>query len=212
MPIDIKRPVFLSGENPGMTLYKSDTDYPVAIISYWHVIDSPHGIGNALVLWLDEIAVSESARTLSGIFTDNLSLARTLMQTLTRYFPEFSDVSVDALAYYEAHCEHVFNDSGQYRVTCKSGQNKIVVEWRDLLDRRSISWSGFPAGNQSFDLQNVICPCGSGTLIINDFVVNGTVKTGTRTDGHPSSTAFLAFAESWVGPINAPSDNGSEVS
>ena len=35
MSIDIKRPVFVCGENPGMTLYKPDTDQPVAIVSYW---------------------------------------------------------------------------------------------------------------------------------------------------------------------------------
>ena len=48
MSVDIKRPVFLSGENPGMTLYETNTDHPIAILSYWHVTDSPHGIGNAL--------------------------------------------------------------------------------------------------------------------------------------------------------------------
>jgi hypothetical protein len=202
MSIDIKRPVFLSGENPGMTLYEPDTDHAVAVISYWHVTDSPHGIGNALVLWLDKNDVPESTRTFSGVFTDNQSLARTLMQTLTRYFPEFKDVPVDALEYHDAHCEHVFDGSRQYRVRCISGEHEIVVEWLDPSDRKAISWPGFPAGEQSFDLQNVICPCGSGTLKIDDRVVNGKVKTGTRADGTPSSSAFLAFAESWAGPLN----------
>ena len=202
MSIDIRRPVFLSGENPGMTLYKPNTDEPLAVISYWHVTDSLYGIGNALVLWLDEKGFPESTLAFSGIFTDNQSLARTLMETLTRYFPEFESVPVDALKYHDARCEHTFDDSRQYRVNCTSGQDEIIVEWIDPLDRRAISWPGFPAGEQSFDLHNVICPCGVGTLSINGQMVDGKVKTGTRSDGYPSSSAFLAFAESWVGPLN----------
>lgn len=197
MPIDIKRPVYMCGENPGMTLYKPDTDQAVAIVSYWHVTYSPYGTGNALVMWLNESKLPEG-----GIFTDNIPLARILMDTLTQHFPEFSDVPVAELPYHDAHCGHTFNSSERYIVTCNSAKNKIFIEWADLLDRKSLSWPGFPAGSQNFDLQNVICPCGSGTISINGSILNGKVKTSTRSDGQPSSTAFLAFAESWVGPFN----------
>jgi hypothetical protein len=202
MPIDIQRPVFLSGENPGMTLYKPGTDQPVAILSYWHVTDSPHGTGNALVLWLDQAGDADFHLASSGIYTNNLSLAHTLMQTLTQHFPEFRNVPAASLPYREAHCEHVFNSDGRYIVTCHSEAKKIVVEWAKPLDRRSISWPGFPAGDQLFDLRNVLCPCGSGMLTINGMTIDGEVKTAVRTDGYPSSTAFLAFAESWIGPMN----------
>ena len=205
MPIEIKRPVYVCGENPGMTLYKPDTDQPIAIASYWHVTYSPHGVGNALVMWLDE-----STLFTSGIFTDNIPLARLLMDTLTQHFPEFSDVPVSALPYYEAACEHTFNDTDGYIVTCNSEKNKIVVKWAGLLDIKTLSWPGFPAGSKSFDLQNVICPCNSGIITINDQMMNGQVKTGTFSDNSPSSTAFLAFAESWVGPHNNISDNEGE--
>jgi hypothetical protein len=209
MPIDIKRPVFVCGENPGMTLYKPDTDQPIAIVSYWTVTYSPHGIGKALVMWLDESNSPGTGLSSGGIFTDNIPLAHILMDTLTQHFPEFSDVPVSALPYKEAHCEHTFNSSDGYVVTCRSGENKIVVEWANLLDQKSLSWSGFPTGNQSFDLQNVICPCGSGKITINNRSVNGKVKIGTFADNSPSSTAFLAFAESWVGPI--PKNESEEL-
>ncbi len=202
MPINIKRPVFVCGENPGMTLYKPDTDQPVAVASYWHVTYSPQGTGNALVIWLDESNFPESAIASGGVFTDNLPLAHILTDTLTQHFPEFSDIPVSALPYHEAHCEHTFNNSEGYRVTCKSKKDNLTLTWADLLDRKSLSWPKFPTGDQAFDLQNVICPCASGNITINNHVVNGKVKTGTSSDNTPSSTAFLAFAESWVGPLN----------
>jgi hypothetical protein len=201
MPIDIKRPIFVCGENPGMTLYKPDTDQPVAIVSYWIVTYSPHGTGNVLVMWLDESHFPESSLASGGIFTDNIPLAHILIDTLTQHFPEFSDVPVAKLPYHEAQCGHTFNDTDRYVATCYSGENKIVVEWAGLLDHKSLSWPGFPTGDQSFDLQNVICPCNSGTLAINNQLLKGKVKTGKFADNSPSSSAFLAFAESWVGPI-----------
>jgi len=203
MHVDIKRPVFLSGENPGMTLYTPSTDKPIAVLSYWHVTDSPHGTGNTLVIWLDETIASEAIQLFpGGIFTDNISLARELVETLTQYFPEFSDVPIIALPYQEAYCEHTYDNGNRYSATCISERYKIVVEWIEPLDRRAISIPDFPIGNQFFELRNVISPCRSGTLTINNKQLPGEIQIGTRPDGSPSSTAFLAFAESWVGPIN----------
>jgi hypothetical protein len=199
MPIDVQYPVYLCGENPGLTLFKPDTDQPVAVASYWHVTYSPHGVGNALVLWLD---ASASPLASGGIFTDNISLARILVDTLTQHFPEFSDVPVAALPYHEAHCGHTF-DGSRYVATCQSGGNRISIEWADLLDRKFLSWTQFPTGEQNFDLHNIVCPCNSGRILVNDEPVKGSIKTRTLSDGHPSSTAFLAFAESWVGPLEA---------
>jgi hypothetical protein len=195
MAITIKRPVYLCGENPGMTLYKADTDQPVAIVSYWHVTYSPHGTGNALILWLHE-----STELRGGIFTDNLPLAHILVDTLTRHFPEFKDVPVADLPYTEADCEDSFNETDGYIVSCTSGEDRIAVEWANLLDQKALSWPGFPAGKQNFDLQNVICPCGSGTITVNNQTISGKVKKTSTSENTPSSSAFLAFAESWVGP------------
>lgn len=194
MAIEIKRPVFLCGENPGMTLYKSDAEQILAIVSYWHVTYSPHGTGNALVMWLDE-----SIPFPAGIFTDNIPLAQILVNTLIQHFPEFKNFPISKLPYHSSHCEHIFKND-RYLASCSSGKNKITVEWSEMLDQKSLSWVNFPIGDQNFDLNTVICPCNSGTLSINEINVMGKVKTGLSSDNMPSSSAFLAFAESWVGP------------
>lgn len=206
MPVEMKRPVFLSGENPGMTLYEPDAEQAIAILSYWHVTDSPNGTGNALILWLNE-TVEETLQFSGGIFTDNLPLARLLTEALTQYFPEFSDVAVTSLPYHEARCEHIYENGNRYVVNCTSGKDQIIVEWANVLDRRGISIPDFPIGNLFFELRNVVCPCEWGSLNINDQPAPGKIQTGVRTDGSPSSTAFLAFAESWVGPINTSIKN-----
>lgn len=156
---EIKRPVFFSGENPGMTLYVPGTEQPAAVISYWVCTDSPWGVGHALVLWLSATSATDLGQ--GGIFTDNPDLARVLVTELTQHFPEFREVPVNTLAYVAAHCEHTF-DGICYRVVCKTPESQIEVEWEEILDRKQVVWPQFPAGETAYDLTTVICPCRVG--------------------------------------------------
>ena len=195
--IEIKRPIFFSGENPGMTLHVPGTEQIAAIASYWYCTDSPWGVGHALVLWL---ATSTSDVGHGSIFTDNLDLARVLAENLTQYFSEFRDIPIGALALVDAHCEHKY-DGASYQVLCQAPNTRIELEWIDVLDRKQIIWTGFPAGKAVYDLTTVICPCRIGHMKINGNLTGGEVKIAQGSDGLFSSTAFLAFAETWIGPL-----------
>ena len=197
---EIKRPVFFSGENPGMTLYVPGTEQVVAAASYWHCTDSPYGVGHALILWLVDGATPATDIGHGGIFTDNLHMAQVLVKNLTRHFPEFQDVSIETLAYVDARCEHTF-DGACYRVVSQTPEIEIEMEWSDVLDRKQIIWPRFPAGQAVYDLTTVICPCLVGRIQINGKQLEGEVKMAQTVDGKPSSTAFLAFAETWIGPL-----------
>jgi len=198
---DIKRPVFMAGENPGLRLYASDTEHLVAVVSYWHCTYSPLGVGNALVLWLDASPMSDQDTYRSGaIFTDNVPLARALVETLTQHFPEFRGLPVTALPYVEATCDHTF-DGTRYTARCRTEAVQVEVVWEDLLDQKHLNWPQFPAGSVAYDLTTVICPCRAGRITLAGRRVPGEVLQANAADGSPSSTAFLAFAESWVGPV-----------
>jgi len=201
---EIKVPIFFSGENPGMTLYAPGTDQAVTVASYWHCTDSPWGVGHALVLWLG----AESEIGHGGIFTDNLDLAQILVSKLTQYFPEFTDIPVSTFEFVNASCEHAF-DGDCYLVTCQTPKARIEMEWIGPLDRKQLIWPQFPTGTTAFDLTTVICPCQAGHIQLNGKPVAGEVKTSKTANGRPSSTAFLAFAETWVGPLDKKEDEPS---
>ncbi|MGB8983847.1 MAG: hypothetical protein WCC12_18395 [Anaerolineales bacterium] len=133
--------------------------------------------------------------------TDNLDLAQTLVQDLTRYFSEFRDVPLKTLTYADAQCGHTF-DGASYRVACETTEAKIEIEWAQILDRKQVIWPGFPAGEAVYDLTTVICPCRIGRIRINGKPIAGEVQTVQREDGTFASTAFLAFAETWIGPLD----------
>ena len=198
---EIKRPVFFSGENPGMTLYLPGTEQVVAVASYWHCTDSPWGTGHALVLWLATNTTSISDTGPGAIFTDNMNLAYILVNKLTRHFPEFEDVPVETLRYINAHCGHTY-DGTCYQVLCQAPNIQIEIEWKEVLDRKQIIWPRFPAGEVVYDLTTAICPCNVGHVQINSKTLDGDVKVVKNAEGLFSSTAFLAFAETWIGPLD----------
>jgi hypothetical protein len=197
---EIKRPVFFSGENPGMTLCIPGTEQPAAIASYWTCTDSPWGVGHALILWLDTGTSPLTDLGQGCILTDNQELAQILVRDLTRHFPEFREIPVETLAYTDATCEHTY-DRTCYRVMCQTAEIKVEVEWSEILDRKQVIWEQFPAGEMAYDLTTVICPCRTGSIRINGNLVTGEVQTAQTAGGSPGSTAFLAFAETWIGPL-----------
>lgn len=198
---EVKRPILFSGENPGMTLYVPGTEQVVAVVSYWHCTDSPWGIGHALILWIAKGTSAAPSIGHGGIFTDNRDLAQILVENLTQHFPEFQDVPVETLAYVDAPCEHTY-DGISYRAVCRTPEAQVEVEWHDVLDRKQVVWPQFPAGAATYDLTTVICPCRVGHVWVNGELMEGEVKTVQAANGFFSSTAFLAFAETWVGPLD----------
>ena len=127
-------------------------------------------------------------------------LARALVETLTQHFPEFRGLPVVDLPYIEAACDHTF-DGTRYTARCRAEAVQVEVVWEDLLDQKYLNWPQFPAGPLAYDLSTVICPCRTGRVTLNGTAVPGEVLQANAADGSPSSTAFLAFAESWVGPV-----------
>ena len=202
---EIKVPVFFSGENPGMTLYAPGTEQVAAVASYWYCTDSPWGVGHALILWLGTETTTTTEIVRGSIFTDNLDLAQVLVNKLTQYFPEFKDIPVSTFAFVNARCEHTF-DGDCYRVMCQTPETRIEMEWVGLLDRKQLIWPQFPAGTAAFDLTTVICPCQIGRIQLNGRLMEGEIKTSKTANGRPSSTAFLAFAETWIGPLDGKED------
>jgi hypothetical protein len=194
--IEVKRPVLFCGENPGMTLYEPATERVVAVASYWQCIYSPLGRGAVLIVWSEQLLVQGRP---GGIFADNLPLAHMLVETLTQHFPEFRAVPLDTLSYIPAQSQQHWDGAQHYTVTSSFENGEVTAEWAAPLDYKQLTWPQFPAGGQTFFLSTVICPCRQASIALNGKPVDGEVRLSEQ-DGQPLSSAFLAFAETWVGP------------
>jgi hypothetical protein len=197
--IESRRPLALCGENPGITLYRPRSDAVVAVASYWRCVYSPHGDGEAILVWADPAGSGLDEAAPHAVYSDNAPLARYLATTFNDHFPEFRGYGFGALDPTPARFFQESHSGRYHRAACHAGERTVELVWRDPLDRKLLLWPDFPCGDRRFDLSTVICPCASATIAIDGRPVAGEVRA-TREGDAPQSSAFLAFCETWVGP------------
>jgi hypothetical protein len=188
-----------TGENPGMYL-KESVDGPfVTLASFFRVMISPHGHGHALVLIQDPPSGPGSADRPNLCLTDNEPLARWLVADYLANFAAFKGLpALTQLAYRPLR-------ACRREGTVETAYSEIVAA--DGLDIR-LTWEKL---GEPFALQ--LPPAKSATgkhLMLSVFAgAEGATATvnGRRLPGRPVpremagrqiTTAFLAFAESWL--------------
>jgi hypothetical protein len=195
-----KRPLALCGENPALTLYHPGTDEIVAVAGYWRGVYSPHGAGEAVLVWVDPGRSGLGIAAPEVTYSDNLPMARYIVQTFNQHFPEFAGLGFGAREPQPARLIWMDAGDGSYRATCEAGARTIVLGWREILDRKLLLIPDFPCGERRFDLPTALCPCGDASLEIDGRAIAGEVRAQRDGDA-PQSSAFLAFCETWVGPV-----------
>jgi hypothetical protein len=81
-----------------------------------------------------------------------------------------------------------------HRVSCSDGATTIELEWRDALEIFH-TLTTTTVGESDWEVTSVICPCADGGIRVNGVAAAGEVH---QPEGDFRSSAFLAFAESWV--------------
>lgn len=189
--------VIFSGENPALTLYQPGTEQIVAAASYWRCVYSPQGEGNALLLWIDPEAsgLGELAQTV--IYADNAGVARLVADRFTQHFGQFRNRGFDRIEPRPARFFQESDSRWYHRVACNSGQGVVELTWWDVLDYEMRYRPDYQLGPSRWELHTVICPCASARIQVNNHTVPGEVRA-KREATPPSSSAFLAFSETWL--------------
>lgn len=180
--------LLLMGSNPGLGLYAAGVSGTlVAFASAWRVDWSTHGSGTAIVLWYEGRV---------RLVTQRPELGFWLADTFNRHFPEVAAVPWTEPELTDAPVTFELDSSAGVRVRAA----EVVMEVSAPLDRRITITGSFP-GN-SLRLSNVYTPCRAGRLHVAGRRVLGDprIKPALR----PSSTAFLADAETWSEPTALP--------
>jgi hypothetical protein len=189
--------VIFSGENPGLALYKPGTDQLVAAVSYWRCVYSEHGEGNAAIVWLDPAESGPGARVGTTIYTDNPQVARLVTDNWTQHFPNYKGRGFDAVEPVHARFYQEHDSRYYHRVTVNTGDQIVEFIWWDVLEQQMVNRSDYQLGPNRWDLATVICPCASARILVQNEAVPGEPRVN-RDGATVSSSAFLAFSETWV--------------
>ena len=188
-----------SGENPGMYL-KEAADGPfVTLISFFRAVLSPHGRGHAAFLFQDPHGDGKKPGKPNVCVTDNEPLARYLKDHFVAHFAPFRGVPALSNCRFEkgsgflssgdarsTYTEHFRDDSGEVRLT-----------WEPLGDVFMVEMPKEKSATGQHEMFSLFVNAGGVRVAIQGKGVAGS-PFPREIAGKASSTAFLAFSETWV--------------
>lgn len=189
-----------SGENPGMYLRESADGPYVTLVSFARVVLSPFGRGHAAIVVLDPTGDGTDPERPNLCITDNPPLARWLIDDYVRHFlafrglPSLATLKTVAGWDFEASSDSATHHTERFVST--EGHGELV--WSDWGDRWMVELTDAQAVTGKHDMFS---------MFVDVRAVGGHVG-GRKLRGQPfprafagkpdSSTAFLAFSETWV--------------
>lgn len=182
--------VRVTGENSFIRLAQEEGGEFTTRASHWRVLYSPAGPGHALFL-TSELTDNEIA-----IYSDNIALARWLQEEIeSMLHPPFADTGISVM-------EAEFEQDGDVRsfITERvvGEEFDITLTWYDILEPLAIH---APPGlnGRSHGVYTVFFPARRAQLSVNGGFASGRPVRADR-EGRESTSACLAWAESWVRP------------
>jgi hypothetical protein len=173
--------IVLVGANPGVLLRAGGE--VTAFASVWQVDWSERGSGPAVVLW-------HAGRV--RLLGPDAALGGWLADTFVRHFGEVAGLPWEPAV--EEAAVDLDLDLGK-GLTAKAAD--VTVEVSGVLDRRVFAAGEMILGGVRYALTNVYAPCREARITVAGSPVPGSPEVDDAGD-KPSSSAFLAVAESWT--------------
>jgi hypothetical protein len=186
--------VRLTGENSFIRLAHEPNAPETTRVSHWRVLWSPAGQGHVLYIR------SELTDNIVRIYADNIALARWLQGEIESMLHQpFADLHLPVT-------EAVFSKSGDgqafWTETVESDEEMILLTWYDFGEPFVITVAPGSVAGRRHGVYSCFVPARRAQITMNNRVAAGQPFPQDR-DGRASSTACLAWSETWVRPYEA---------
>jgi hypothetical protein len=186
--------VAVIGENPVIRLATKEGAAPSTSVSFWRVYASPVGEGHVCFITSDIKADGPTPDDVRLAFTDNDKLAAYVATELMTAFDRA--YAARPFPVRRARFERSGNTATAWKETITADGYAVTLVWRDFDEAFAIE-SHVGAPHNPYTIRSTFIPAKAADVTINGSVVSGTVTP--RTIGsRQSSSAFLAFAETWL--------------
>ena len=181
----------LTGENSFIRLSDPSNNEQTTRSSHWRVLWSPGGAGQVLYLQSD-LTDNEVS-----IYSDNIALARWLQEEIETFlYPDFSDQRIQV---FDAEFNKKGDGTNFWTETIESDEDVIAMTWHDFMEPYMLVVPAGSASGRPHGVYSCFIPARKAQLTINGDVAGGVVTTDRRGD-KDSSSACLAWSETWVRP------------
>lgn len=188
-----------SGENPGMYLKETAEGPFVTLISFFRVVRSPTGRGHAAFLLLDPQGEGKDPKRPNLCVTDNERLARYLKDQFVTCFAAFRGVAGLANVRFEPGSNFVTSGDAlrSYTETFRRAGGEVRLTWEGLGDAFLVEFPKDKSATGRHEMFSLFVNAAGVRVSIDGRSVPGR-PFPRDVAGKASSTAFLAFSETWV--------------
>ena len=194
-PLNNPGRVLIAGENHIVRLQAEANSADAALFNHFRLRLSPHGPGHAVFVLADPNAADPR----NACYTDNPALANWLLDWYLRGSPLYRDLEglsnlpiVTAVGF-----TSVDELPRRWSETVRAGDVTVRAVWDDLATPFHVERLAQPGEQNAMDVFSVLMSASDASLDINGRRIPGAVFP-RQVDTQPISSAFLAFAESWV--------------
>jgi hypothetical protein len=198
-PIVFPGTVEWSGENPGISLKETPDGPFVALASFFRVVLSPHGRGQALVLLQAPEHANPPAERGNFCLHDNEALARYLVADFVSHFGAFKgQPGLENLTYRRLESVEASGDpSSSYSEIVKGGDLTVQLTWSGLGKPFCFALPPDKSATGKHHMPSLFVGCREATVTVNGRTLPGK-PVPREIAGHTVTTAMLAFSETWI--------------
>lgn len=194
-PINNPGRVLIAGENHIVRLRSGADGSDAALVNHFRLRLSPHGPGHAVFVLADPNAADPR----NACYTDNPALANWLLDWYLRRSPLYRDLIglVDLPIVTAGGFTCVDELPRRWTETVRAGDVTVRAVWKDLATPFHVERLAQPAEQDAMDVFSVLMSASDASLSIDGQRIPGVVFP-RQVGSQPITSAFLAFAESWV--------------
>ena len=189
-----------SGENPGMYLKRTADGPFVTLISFFRVVVSPKGRGHAAFILQDPYGEGKDPGKPNLCITDNEPLAEYVRDGFVAKFGAFKGVKNLQGCRVVPGWDFVHAGDGRrsHVEWFRSAIGQISLAWHDLGDPFLVELSKDRSATGQHEMISLFVDVHAVEVSINGKGVDGKPFPREFAGKKNSSTAFLAFSETWV--------------
>lgn len=199
-----------SGDNPGIYL-KDAADGPYRSLSvYFRIALSPHGKGNVLVLFEDPTRAGGYPTVANVCVADNQRLASYLVENFCAKFGAFRAVAAFAgLTYLKMTSITEGGDNRKNHVQLVTARGLTVkLEWKKLGAEFAVDLPPEKSATGAHEMYSCFREAQAAAITVNGRKLKG--RPFPRDfHGRQTSSAFLAFSETWVRALRSAAGGAS---
>ena len=194
-PINNPGRVLIAGENHIVRLQSEADGSDAALVNHFRLRLSPHGPGHAVFVLADPNAPDPR----NACYTDNPALANWLLDWYLRGSPLYRNLRglVDLPIVTAGGFTFVDELPRRWTETVRAGEVTVRAVWNDLATPFHVERLAQPDEQDAMDVFSVLMSASEGSLSIDGQRIPGVVFP-RQVGSQPITSAFLAFAESWV--------------